>query len=415
MARRPAVATPLSKTTCATRLFKNLRRLQRAAPQLVPKPLDPEAFGKIAPLETLAALHKQRAVKDSGSPVGHLSPELATALQAAFPTQPDMQGALGPLFKGTLHFVQMQFTITNQGNAVVELSAADLGVAVAYAQRAIGPISAYASQYGPNNLAVAPNVISYPVTLPSPSYTGDQLRGWVDAIAATLPADAAVVIMNPAGVTHSGIPGYLGYHAHSTVPYIWSMTSGQNWTVDDRAFQFAGVLSHEIAELTVDPLANDSNPEVCDGCAGNCGNWFAAYFDAGGNYLETLETLPPTSLQYAFFINSIIQPAYAGACPGDPMTACSYPPPRVLPHQRIAFELTARWYVELWLMIHGGDPGPLDLRFTSTVRDVATIRAIASLAACLDDTELTRILGGALEEASSRMAAQLRESLLRDR
>jgi hypothetical protein len=59
---------------------------------------------------------------------------------------------------------------------------------------------------------------------------------------------------------------FFGYHHFANVPYIFSYAYGQNLTVSDTGHAYAYPLSHEIAEMIVDPAADYSNPEVCDPC-----------------------------------------------------------------------------------------------------------------------------------------------------
>ena len=69
---------------------------------------------------------------------------------------------------------------------------------------------------------------------------------------------------------------------------------------------YAFILSHEVAEMVVDPAANNRNPEVCDGCAGNCDTFWVDCFDNNSNFVGGSQTIPP-SFGYSFFINSIIK------------------------------------------------------------------------------------------------------------
>jgi hypothetical protein len=86
-------------------------------------------------------------------------------------------------------------------------------------------------------------------------------------------------------------------------------------TIDDR--RDAQTLSHEIAEMVVDPHANMSNPEVCDGCAGNCSNVWNNFFDGNNKFIAGSKNVPPT-FNYSYFINSFIRPE---SC--DPATTCA--------------------------------------------------------------------------------------------
>ena len=116
---------------------------------------------------------------------------------------------------------------------------------------------------------------------------------------------------------------------------------GENLTVADNNHAsangptdkvYAHMLSHEIAEMVVDPLADDSNPEVCDACAGNCNNDQFDLFDQSGAFMGgTTNTASATG--FSFFIISIVRPDVYDAATqcvvvgGDEQSACIYPPP----------------------------------------------------------------------------------------
>jgi hypothetical protein len=339
----------------ATRALKNARYLQKVAPHIMPEVEPPEGFGSIIPLKTLAQLHRPDRRAASG-----LDARLTKQLkEIKFPTVGNMSG--DPLFNGTLYFVRMQFTIQNQNNAVIAVSTADVATTVQYASDAAPPISAYARQYGSNSISVHQAVIPYAVTLPSASYNDTQLQTWVNAIASanSLPSSACVVVLNPLSMTNTSgdrSQGIGGYHGKANVPYIFVNLFGQNLTVADEGFNYAQILSHEMAEMVVDPLVDGKNPEVCDGCGPNCQTVFLDYFGDTG-YVATSQTFPP-NFSYSFYINAVAQPNSATACPA-PASACDYAPPALrIPIGPLAHERDAVW-LELWLMIHGGDPAPL--------------------------------------------------------
>ena len=150
------------------------------------------------------------------------------------------------------------------------------------------------------------------------------LQGWVNTIVTqnNLPTNSScIVVLNPLNITNTlaQAQNWAGYHQRANVPYIFSYVFGQNLTIDDRQNAYAQILSHEIAEMTVDPLANVVNPEVCDACAGNCRNLWNDFFDNDNRFIDGSQNVPPP-FGYAFFINSIIKPqAY------DPSTECALP------------------------------------------------------------------------------------------
>jgi len=236
--------------------------------------------------------------------------------RGAFPKARTFQRA--QLFSGTLHFVSVTFA------GGLKVPDADLATAIKHAVLSAPVISAYCSQYGANMVRVDTTPI--PFTFNGTSYNDAQLQGWVSSItkAHNTPTTDALVFLSPQGVTNSDAPvsqGVLGYHGiNGTHPYSFINVLGTGLTVDDRADLYAVALSHEIAEMTVDPAADQSNPEVCDSCAGNCNVDYRNFFDANRNWLG----LNPTS--YTFLTDGICTPAKVSACPA-PQNACIYKPP----------------------------------------------------------------------------------------
>ena len=231
---------------CATRAIKNAKHLQRVVPNLMPKDEPAEGFGSILPLTALASLHRaDRDPKLAGPFAGVAFPRLLTA-------------GFNPLFSGTLFFVRVFFTVQNQNNAVVSVSAADMTTALQYASRAVVPISEYASQYGPNSVAVNSKILSFSVTLPGNTYNDAQLQTFVNMIASqqNLPSGACVVVLNPLGMVNTSgslSNGVGGYHSKANVIYIFVNVAGQSLAISDPPFDYAGSVSHEIAEMVVDP------------------------------------------------------------------------------------------------------------------------------------------------------------------
>jgi hypothetical protein len=125
-------------------------------------------------------------------------------------------------------------------------------------------------------------------------------------------------------------------------PYIYSLVQGEglsiadnNHTVMNKANEnvYAIDLSHEIAEMVVDPTGDNNNPEVCDACSTGC-NSFNLYtlFDQNGLYMGGTQDISSAS-GFAFFINSIVRSGTAldsNFCVtqgGNVQSACIYPPP----------------------------------------------------------------------------------------
>ncbi len=306
---------------CATRAMKNARHLQANAPHILPKAEPPEGFGSRVPRELLSRLHTVVPAKDLDR-----VPGLAAVLSRT-PAPRPKAAAAAPLFNGTLVFAAVSFR-TSRGT--VAIPAADLATAMAFAGLAAKPIVDYATQYGPNGIAVAPRALPFAASVPSGRYNDQILQGWVNSIvtANKLPANSCVVLLNPQGVVNTDADpsqGVGGYHGLANVPYCFVNVMGTGLTVKDEANVYALALSHEIAEMDVDPRADLGNPEVCDGCGPNCQQVWIDYFNNAGGYIQTVQAFPPP-FDYAFFLNAIVQPASATQCPA-PRASCAYAPP----------------------------------------------------------------------------------------
>ena len=223
------------------------------------------------------------------------------------------------------------------------INAADVQTALNYASLAVEPIQRYASQYGPNSVEVSSNILAFNVNLQGNTFTDGDLQGWVDQIVHDNQLTNACVVILHDAVTANGGPtntnaggSILGYHSMTDNghPYCFCKVFAQNLTVADKNNRYAEILSHEIAEMTVDPNADVKNPEVCDACAGNCSNDQFDLFDSNGTFIGGTNR-PSTASGFTFFINSIIRPeAYDPntecALPGSDLTdVCIYPPPFV--------------------------------------------------------------------------------------
>jgi hypothetical protein len=244
-----------------------------------------------------------------------------------------------PLFSGEIFFVQVTFA-TPSGN--FSLPDADMQTVLAYAQHAIVPILESVQMYGPSTATVSRNILSFTANMSSTTFSDSDLQGWVAAIvtANSLPADAAVVVPCPQQVSANEVGGNSGYHAFAggpNVPYAVFGIDATGLTLQDQADVYAMVVSHEMAELIVDPQGNFSNPEVCDPCCENCegqpgsypGGFFRAYFDAFNDYLGTNQSSPPGGFDFAYYVAVVVKPAGAAdsetdchATTGD----CTYPP-----------------------------------------------------------------------------------------
>ncbi|MCI4352631.1 MAG: hypothetical protein L3K14_04505 [Thermoplasmata archaeon] len=237
----------------------------------------------------------------------------------------------GPLFQGTVYLANMHFAGTGGPWAI---PAIDLATVVQYLGRVVNPIAGYASQYGPTRLTAGPLLPPFTATVANGQYTDQQLQGWISQVvqATNLPAGSAVLVLNPPGLVNQdarerGGVGVLGYHGFSSVPYSFVNALGSGFTLDDRADLYAEAVSHEIAEMTVDPRADASNPEVCDGCGTNCRgpSAYRSFFDTSGRYIGSDTAFPPP-FPFEFFVSAIARPAAASDCPA-PTAACAYSPP----------------------------------------------------------------------------------------
>ena len=117
-----------------------------------------------------------------------------------------------------------------------------------------------------------------------------------------------------------------GYHDYSNgVPYIFIQLA-QNSPLDvaDPLQIFADLLSHEMAETTVDPKGDYENPEVCDICGGNCSNPYVAYFDKNITYLGTFHTTAVVDFNYAFYIAAVGSPEFVFGNPSHVSRQVTY-------------------------------------------------------------------------------------------
>jgi len=236
-----------------------------------------------------------------------------------------------PVFSGELYLVQL---VLEGPGGPWSLSTADLGVAHDYLTRAAPLIARYAGQYGPTSLTVSPELLPFDARLTAPQYDDKQLQAWVGQMIQEqgLTSNSAVIVLNPPGVTNtdakeSGGVGVLGYHGFAEIPYSFVNVLANGFNLSDPDDAFAEALSHEVAEMTVDPHADGSNPEVCDGCGTNClgSKAYRLFFDETGQFLDSSSAFPPP-FTYAFFLSAIAKPAAASDCPA-PAASCAYPPP----------------------------------------------------------------------------------------
>lgn len=318
-----ADSTP-SPVRCYTRALKNAQFLQEQAPDRFAVDPDAEGFGTGVPLEILQGLHRMAP----DSPALHDHPLVADVLRA---TQLPTPGPAlrEPLFNGAIHFVQITFRLPDGSTRMVRTE--DLTVIVQYAQRAIRPITRYISQYGATRVRIAPTIIPYRVRITDPTRPVNRalLGEWVNTIAANnnLPANSCVVLIIPQGVLVKGTGPGAGFHAKANIPYIVGGVFTIGLQIADRDDAFAMLVSHEIAEMIVDPTVDLVNPEVCDPCDNNCANLTRDYFDQNDAYLGSNQG-GPGGFPYTYFICGIVKKAVARDCPPPHRLAdCGYAPP----------------------------------------------------------------------------------------
>jgi hypothetical protein len=258
----------------------------------------------------------------------------------------------GPLFNGTLVFARIVFRRANQPDFSITM--ADMQTAVSYATFAVVPIQRYASQYGANSTKVSPNIIEFTATLTGNAFTVEELERWVEQVAQTardnhVPNPCIVILHDrslPTTPTFTNNPNAFHSSTGNGTPYCYCLVFGQNLSVADnnhtidnrmREKVYAHSVSHEIAEMIVDPIAGISNPEVCDACAGNCSNELFDLFDQNGVFMGgTADTASATG--FRFFINSVVRPDAPldrNNCVVDLSTkqsACIYAPPALWRH-----------------------------------------------------------------------------------
>ena len=319
---------------CGTRALKNARRIQSVAPNVIPAKEPLAGFSSLVPLDILQRFHLMSDAELAGHPALLAA---AKALRAADAVKARVSS---PLFHGTLYFVRMTWFQEANG-AQIAVNIGDINTAIQYATLAVKPISGYAAQYGSNHLDVFPTMLTAGFAVTSGVYNDDAVQGWVNQILHDNKLDggsSCIVMLNPEGqmlnTDADPTKGVEGYHGQANCPYCFVNVVGSNWDVADTfnsqiPDHYAIRLSHEIAEMTVDPDAG-SNPEVCDPCGPNCGRVWRAYFGTPAGspvpvLIQSTQAHPPL-FSYTFFINAIVQPAHTGDCPAS-QAACAYAPP----------------------------------------------------------------------------------------
>jgi hypothetical protein len=332
----------LMQPMCTTRAMKVLKYLHRTVPKTIPR-ASLDALEKL-PSSLLAGLHAA-SNWDTVTDDAQLKSWLANN---PIPAPRTIAKVSEPLFDGTLVFAQVSFVTS--GVAPSGISAADMQTAISYATLAVLPIQWYASQYGPNSVTVWPTAIPFIANVQGGVFSVAEFEGWVDAVAQfmrnqQIPNPCVVILHNRDLPNSAQFTGERNSHHLMTdngTPYIYSLVQGEGLSITDNNHMvmnksnenvYAIDLSHEIAEMIVDPTGDNNNPEVCDACSTGC-NSFNLYtlFDQNFRYMGATQDISLAS-GFAFFINSIVRAGTAldsNFCitqGGNVQSACIYPPP----------------------------------------------------------------------------------------
>jgi hypothetical protein len=297
------------RVRCYTRALKNARYLQRSKPADF-NTNDVAGFGTGIPLGLLQQVHRLR--HDSPRLAKHEAVSRFLERSKSFGRTTSRRPS--PLFNGTIHFAHVEFE-TPAG--VRAFSTADMQSMVLYAKQAIVPMARMISGYGVSSVVVSSKLLRHTATLKTHSFSDLELQGWIRQIVEThrLPQDSCVVVPCPRRIfEHSGgIGANSGYHGFARapgIPYIVLGVHGDNLTLADRSDCYAMGVSHEIAEMIVDPRAHDANPEVCDPCCMNCSEkFYRAYFTAANAYLGTNRRARPSGYRFAYYTAVVVRPA----------------------------------------------------------------------------------------------------------
>jgi hypothetical protein len=320
---------------CATRAIKNAKHIRAVAPQVFPAAEPLAGFASVLPFDVLSRFHRMTDEELRRHP--HLleaSHKLRQGSSSAGTVSSAILPVIFPLFKGTVHLAQITFN--NDDGVARSFSDTAMATMLQYLKLAAPAIVEYARQYGECRLDVSPIVLKRAVDIKGGKYNDEILQGLVKKLLTDnhLPQNSCIVVFNPDGVVNTdgdGSKGIGGYHdAVSGSPYCFCNVGGSNFTVQDLGNRYAEVLSHEVAEMVVDPLISFLSPEVCDGCAGNCKIRWLSFFatDSSGNphYLTSARKVPPPPFNPDFFIAAIARPKNANDCPA-PESGCSYAAP----------------------------------------------------------------------------------------
>jgi hypothetical protein len=360
MARRHPNDATATAVRCYTRALKNARYLQAVAPEIFAQDPEAEGFGTGVPLEILMELHRI----PHHSPVLSRHKALADVLRENRPPVPG-RDARDALFSGTVHFARVTFR-TPGGDLVVPTP--DMNQIVQYAQHASVSISEYAAQYGTNSVSVSSTLLTKTVNLTGTSFSDTDLQSWVNDFATSnsFGSDHCIFVVVPQGVSAANVGGNAGYHGKANIPYVVAGVFATGLALADNADVYAMVVSHEIAEMVVDPNVDGNNPEVCDACDINCSNLTRCYFDAFDNFLGANQSSPPGGFTFSYYTCAVVKVAGAADCPASAAN-CQYAPPG--PFQERVLEVATTFVNETdgtWLMADWDGDGVPDLVFIKT-------------------------------------------------
>ena len=310
--------TTQRQVRCYTRALKNARHLQKVAPDLFAKDPSMEGFGTGVPVEILRGLHRHEARFTDLEPApssGRDAQKASAAISWAAGSRQSVP-RYGPFRAAHVPYLRRRPShvhIRHEPDRTVRDACrrADLGVCT--------------GQYGPDAVNVAATLLTKTVNVPSGTFTDSDVQGWVNALKSDndLPDNSCIFVVVPAGLPN--VVGNSGYHGKADIPYINAGVTSTALTLADVADVYAMVVSHEIAEMVVDPSVGGGDPEVCDPCDINCANLTRNYFDAQDNFLGSNEATPPGGFNYAYYICAIVKPAGASDCPAS-LANCEYGP-----------------------------------------------------------------------------------------
>jgi hypothetical protein len=368
---------------CATALIRNTQLLREHAFRHFESRDQTESWLGSIPERSLEVLHtlrdhpgrlgSHRELHDALLKIAH---DPAGIVQTVF-NPPGFPAPEPYCFSGTFRLVQLK--VTNGNGQVFMQSAGNMNTLHDYLTQSISSVRSYISLYGalhPDPAAlpkysragekffiynqpgsVADGYITVEGTIAGTGnvYTPEDLQNWLRQFALvddqTFGPNDCLLVPEANGATNSQQQG-LGYHGwfnnaltaefSNPVPFAYWWVDGDDdgakkLVVADPAWQFAYQMSHEWAEVWVNPLAVASTafPEVCDACNFNPrGNNLINVFAADGTYvgggaLSQLNTMG----KYAYFIAGVCSEAQVKSADGSgsPALCCYRPTPTQLP------------------------------------------------------------------------------------